>query len=993
MRMLLVVFFVFSSKADANCTGSFSNDIYSEVVPSGRDHDLIEQYKQDAQRIFGKGGIAEKLGLSITPHVAEFVPSTELSLLAVNGRHALGHWKDGEKIVKGALGSMGVLEFVTPGCPTCRSFYMDTTPYIHQLSVMMHVAGHNDFAVNSFYNQIRNSDPIAESLNLFHLMEQLSQHHDPEEVALWYQLLLSASNLQDFPNGTFDDPATFKQSDTTYQPGEKHKVRAPSASVLQSMVENLPHGTPSWKKKMLVHFERMERVYPYVASTKIMNEGWATLMMEMLPAYSPWKHSRHAIEYADLFGAVARPGLTNPYWLGREAWRAVRARFNSRPEINALEQLERDTRFVAYAHELIGQMNDFDFIRFALDERWVHKHNLVLKREVTPEEYDSNLPPPRDPTHRTQHIVVSRDPRKVIDFIANAVANKAMHYPRITLVDLHGLGRNVVELRHEYVRNRPLDLREGVQALYVLSQIYQRPVSLETRAFHKDSEDAYTSIAVRLEVDVNGTFSLNRLEDGEVENPALGEQLEKTELSLSNAVQEMVEEIAVDEDPQDPDQFKLFIKSSESVVDRTIDPAVRMVSHSPTSGRAIQEYVRFVEHRLAKALEEVVKGKRSYKLVGNAVRFKALPKIPAIKFDESLAQKLEDLEAPYPLDINASLRQSGRTHTLAVDIGSSKGLPGERHWGPKPEDGQGQGDRGEEEGEPGDDPGEGAGDSADGMIEIPFEYFAELLETVVKLPNTKPRGGGGDLHDTIKEGGARRPSGEILYERMAGDALALGYKLLADKGIENPLPNEAMSEGFKYLPEQNYVVKDRSKVPGPSVKAVVVFARDMSGSMHGEPNRMATEFFYHMKGLLAHRYDDIEFRFVGFSTVAEEFKEQEYLTSFLNGGTDYGVGLSKSMEILGEYSKNDYDRYLFTLGDFDDFGSSAAATLVPEIAEQLQYSGYVMTTVYDYQSELSEQIKALTSESKYVGYAKIDPDNSSYIGALKDLFNKNEESD
>lgn len=249
-----------------------------EVIPSGRDSDLFQTFQKNVKEILGPNGIAARLGLAVPPHQVEFVPAGELSLLATLGRHAIGHWVDGSQLAQKVYENTGVLEFVTPGCPTCRSFYSDTTSYEHQLSILFHVAGHNDFSVNSTMFRKRNADPIMESLKFYDKVENYYALYGHDEVSRWYQYLESLMYMQDLSRGSFDHPSTFvRPSDAENTPATRMPA-SPTKSILQAMIENLPAGTPSWKKEMLISFEAMNRVYGAYATTKIMNEGWATLM-------------------------------------------------------------------------------------------------------------------------------------------------------------------------------------------------------------------------------------------------------------------------------------------------------------------------------------------------------------------------------------------------------------------------------------------------------------------------------------------------------------------------------------------------------------------------------------------------------------------------------------------------------------------------------------------------------------------------------------------
>jgi hypothetical protein len=72
------------------------------LLASGRDEEIFHTYKEYADFLFSKGGIIERLGLANPPHVLEFMPSGQLSVLASMGRHPIPHFHDGSIIATSA---------------------------------------------------------------------------------------------------------------------------------------------------------------------------------------------------------------------------------------------------------------------------------------------------------------------------------------------------------------------------------------------------------------------------------------------------------------------------------------------------------------------------------------------------------------------------------------------------------------------------------------------------------------------------------------------------------------------------------------------------------------------------------------------------------------------------------------------------------------------------------------------------------------------------
>ncbi len=1034
-------------KHSANCEHFVTGE--SEIIPSGRDTDVVGEYEKAVQAIFAKGGLVDQLGLARPPHQIEFVPSGQLMVLATLGRHAVGHFHDGSILANKAYGSAGVLEFVTPGCPTCRSFYSDTTSLPHQISILFHVAGHNDVAAHSVYARSRNTDPIASSLELYELMESLYLNYDHDEVSQWYQYLLSVSMDQDIARGTFDDPKTFDPVINNGEPPKVEHLRAknpednppnpyrleksikrPSPSLLQAIVTNLPIGAPKWKRDMAVLFEKIYRVYGFYSATKIMNEGWATLMMEVIAGHSPYANDFHNLEWADLLSGVAgRVSLSNPYWLGRECWRLVRDKFNKRGEIVGLTPLERDRRFIEYAHkEIIGHSNDYDFIRMALDENWVFKHKIHLGRPAKFDEIDRSLAAPKPGLE--QKIIVSTNPKRIIDYIARQIADRRYQAPRIMIEDFSGLGRNVVSLRHDVVDNIPLKLPDAAQKLFVLSRILEKPVSLNT-------VEGIDGKQIRIEVEPSGrAFAYDSA-------GVLSVELSK---NLQEAVNEYIDdyEMSVNSDLHSAEAAK-YLPAITELQNSTIKASMALASHAPTAARAMIEYTNMLAKRFTRSLELAMSGKLKKRKTKGGVSFRVMPLIPKFKLDFAAIEALRERLPPSPVDFSTMATNEIRDGD--VDIGSGPGRSGDKYWGPGKKQGQGDGD---DEGDPADsdeneDPNHKQSPGKDpSEVEIPLEIWAKFLAEQIELPNLKPKGGSSEIIDSAKEGATQRPFGDMLYTRMAPKALALGkasyerrgipihgyardalieagktflleskkelsgfseddlvkfgYEALRSKGlpVDGVTNNILLREGFKFIQPGDYVVVDREHTPRPDMNAVIVILMDMSGSTQGWTLKQSKLFTYNLRALLKQKYKGLEFRYVAMDTRAFAFDdEKKFFKANLGGGNDYEVGFRKTEEILEEFPRERWDRYVFGIGDTQDCVSPAdrAITSVRELLEQVEFMGYLHVEDGRWGDTLKNHglyraFEGLEKESPYFRMADITQKEGSDIEALKKIFKK-----
>lgn len=653
---------------DPFCTRAFLGEIPNgpqRVSGSGREQHLLSQYEDAVEHLMGPEGVAARLGIPVPPHEIVFLPSSELALLGTLGRHAIPHEKDGGDLLNRAAGMGGLLEFVTPGCPTCRSFYADTTRFEDQLDVLMHVVGHNHFAMTAWRNRVRNTDPIAESLELADLMVEAMKRHGEEEVRQWYYYIESLSNLQDLWRGSFDAPEKFDLKIGNQNKPLRDRLRhpgSPTSSVLQFISTNLPSSTPEWKIKILQSYERMQRVYGFYASNKIMNEGWATLMEEILAGHSKWATDHHNFQRSALAYAVAgRPSLQNPYWLGREAWRRVRDRFNRRPDIVGLTPLERDRRFIAHAEGYIQQMDDYDFLRFALDETFVRKYSLYLKRKSSQNPWEVNLPPPKDPKHTQLYETTSTSANDVVDWIASKVGSKGRRYPAIQLVDASAYGRNVFAMNHRIEENfgAPLVKGSAAMTMYVMSRILERPVSLTTRIEVKSTRQRplppwfhgfspvparllrayqvveYTLVDARIEVDASGKVSVYRLGPGDDSSVRIQTLMVETTEYMQRFINAYQDEARGNSSEQlwtaQQEKFRGFAKDA---LDANLGRANAIFSHSPTAGKAISLYISAVERILPQKLRLLAEGKIGKKLTPKGgLKVRVLPPTPNFELD------------------------------------------------------------------------------------------------------------------------------------------------------------------------------------------------------------------------------------------------------------------------------------------------------------------------------------------------------------------------
>ncbi|MBL7663924.1 MAG: SpoVR family protein [Bacteriovoracaceae bacterium] len=678
---------------------------------SGRIEDVKDKYLELIRRYTDEGGILDKLGIANPYHEYSFVSSRDIATLASLGRHPIPHAHDGNIVLTQLFASLGVMEFVTPAsfggaCPGSRSFYNDTTSWAEQFSILFHVFGHTDFSENSLFSKIRaldgEADSITKSLELAQKMNEWMKEYGSDEVSLFYQYLLSINFDQDVLKGSFQHPTEFKFDKNNRKP--THPV-APTNNSLQFLVENMPAETPDWKIEMIRLFEQVNRQTVYVIQTKIMNEGWATLMMEIL-AYHGGENSHHEIfSYSKLLSGVAVPDLSNPYFLGREAWRSVRRRFNNRPDIKTLDVFEQDKRFIAHAHQVMREyMDDFNFLKFALDEQWVYQNKLYLKRPAQHHEWNHNLPPSKKQEDDYQWVVTSVDPKEVVKkVVETSGADKRFSFPDVRLKDVYALGNNSVLYEHMPYEGIPLVLEQAVMKTFVLTKIHNKQVSLltimkdERLPGHDGPEDddmffmpkipmppvKLAPVKIRIDVTPDGKVKVYRLADVEIVEDTRqvhlfdelateqqkkhyfdmkdDEELEADEVvdvldeNLSKHLQDVVEFYKEDQRmSMSPALFEKEFPEIRQVIQGIVDTAIKgpisSISGAPTAPDAVLEYTRLVTKRMAKTLEGLKNGTVKGKVTGQGIQVRIMPIIPEWRHDGKAIEEMVNGAVPSPID-------------------------------------------------------------------------------------------------------------------------------------------------------------------------------------------------------------------------------------------------------------------------------------------------------------------------------------------------------
>lgn len=1002
---LAAAFNVYASEDKKNCESQLSGAAsarFFEIIPSDRVPSQAEDYKPYVKELTEPGGVIEKLGIRMTGQIVEFVQGRDLNALTSGtaGGYPVSFYLDGAKVLQSLAPRSGfALEVVYPGPQFQHGFYRDDNPKYQQMSIIDHVLGHNSFAYNSGMAAYRAGQGLLATRELDRTLTTLYNSYNKDEVQRYYLWSLTLVRLLDWygvhyqPSSEFEPKLDIRQFDPLgrSKPKIERHPKAPTENILPAFAANMAPHQPEWKRKILDLLHSSMAFRPALVHSQIMNEGWASIMQEIVPRHTKDNHNfAYWLSASQVMQQEVRPNLQDPYSLGVAGWRRLKERFEERPEIKALAtQLEKDRAFIEYGQdEIIAKMDDEQFLRLACDQVFIDRFKLAIVRKTARGEEDPNLPPPNPPPQKPvmQWRIVTRDAEKVVQGIIDQVVKpKYLYNPRVKLVDFNRPGTGEVELvlNDEVSNELALDIPSLGPALFALSQIIDKPVSLEGMLAPGEHLARYRTV-----VSPTGELRVYKISEDKSEQPD-----EQLSMLLGVYLKAYLEDLYMD----DLDEREQILSGSQSMRELANQTMAKMIEdspydsllvHAPNVAGAIMEYKTMIERRMLKALELAQKDSTRLKMVNGQPRIRALPSIVAIQFDDEYMEKALKEKRGAPVDVRMDVPSSGAFGDYQGGdgrVGGIDGNPGDRFWGPSNPNGEGSGKK------PGEDPADPS------WVDIPPDLYSKFLGEKVKLPvlNRKP----GKSRVTKYKPGKKmsRMFGQMLPSEIAENAFKRGISEALAEGRDPFVDTDQLfDEGFALMQPRDFVVKSKTPTKKPEVKAVVTFILD--GSASNEPYMEAFKrFVFDIETLIAANYRGFAFEYVIFDTKAHVLKDKkEFFRSELGGGTIYHVGIDKTKWLFGEkYPRNAWDRYTFLMGDMEDFSPEKAFASIKGLLEESEYFGTIAGLHGEESDAIVELLRLIRNESRSnnaVGVTVLDKDGSYRIEHIREVL-RNEEDE
>ncbi len=970
-----------------------------------------------------------KLGVPTPPHQIIFAPEQQLNILTATGVLPMPHAISGAEIYRAISSgnSLGVLEFAWPGgqptsfngCATCRSYYSNMTSMRDNRPIYLHVGGHNHIFMKSHLMRKRNIDPIAASEALAKELESQYEREGFEKVSLFFQYLYVANELQDYVDGTFDDPeelspiaSAMKEVEIKKAEGnwsflnkDKKELRAPwekSPSVLQYMVNNLSSRIPAYKRELLKKFELTNRVYPAVVQQKFVHEGWATFLMMLGQKHGPWTTDRDVWDFARLIQGVVGPRIKidQPYSFGVRGYYHLYQRFMRQPHLAGLTDLAKDILFVKEIDKLVETMTDADFVARVVDDEFVNTHELSLVRQGTQEELihvwqelaAKGVPEDKWP----KGVVISRSAERIRRHIIRKVGMK--NNPSMAVVNPNLANPFQLNLEHRVIEDAPLEPISAAQVFFAQTQVTEMPVSatflLSDRWLKPGSKAKATgTVPVRLEVIPDGRIRIFKRNTIDL----LAKDPQEEELTeLSEALRGAIELYKTDQGFSFSDKVleedqkrweQMFPKlMEEEIAKANIKPLEGLVDYAPTAARAIMLFSQLVKARFAKQMDAAFQGKLKLKFGPKGVKLPLIPMTPHLQYDREHLQAMAENQPLAPMD-TIKHRLSSLQVPHDVDDGSLIGPVGGSVGDPvQIPPGGGGGGGGSQEGD---------GDNSN-EVTIPTELYRRLLALHFEIPNPRETDGEVPLMKTIRMGERRDPSEEPLWDKMTADALVKGLVARRARGESGGIAKVSLAdvirEGFGKLDEDDYIIRSKREIPIPSFDAVVVVNVDLTGSMQGHRLELARNYVYNVRELFKAIYPEVRFHYVGFDSSAKEYSEKEIWEAYRGGGTYYAPPAKLTREILAKYPMGRWNHYVLFVGDGELFDLEKFMGEFTELQKTLQYFALLVSRDEgdpdpSDSGGLRQALRAYKSKWKWIGATQINDQNEIFRG-LGDLFPK-----
>ncbi|MBI5299345.1 MAG: SpoVR family protein [Deltaproteobacteria bacterium] len=450
---------------------------------------------------------AKDFGLDFFEVIFEVLDWNQVNMVASYGGfpNRYPHWRFGmeyERLSKSyEYGLSKIYEMVINNDP-CYAYLLHSNSLVDQKMVMAHVYGHCDFFKNNLYFANTNRKMMDDMANHRTRIVRVIDRLGMDKVESFIDACLSLENLIDYnllmdaksqtepeqeihPDSVrlrskpymekFINPPEFLAAERLKLEEEAkarhHIPEKPQKDILGFLLKQAP--LEHWEADALSIIREETYYFAPQGQTKVINEGWATLVHSKIMTEKALKPSE-LIDYADHHsGTVAmQPGQINPYKIGLELLRNIEERWNKGQfgkeysECNDMREKKNWDRKLGLGREKIFEVrkfyNDVMFIDEFLTPEFCAEHKMfVYAFNVSADRYE----------------IATREFEKIKQQLLFQLTN--FGYPIINVVDGNYKNRSELLLKHNH-EGADLKMDWAKETLKALFRIWKRPVRIET---------------------------------------------------------------------------------------------------------------------------------------------------------------------------------------------------------------------------------------------------------------------------------------------------------------------------------------------------------------------------------------------------------------------------------------------------------------------------------------------------------------------------------
>ncbi len=445
-----------------------------------------------------------KFKLDPFPTRFEVVPATvmyEVGSYALPGRYS--HWTFGKAYHKMKtmydFGLSKIYEVVINSNPS-YAFLLENNSLLQNKLVIAHVLGHVDFFKNNVYFSQTNRRMIDDAATHARRINEYEFKYGRKVVEDFLDAVLSIEEHIDpnffikkqreekkpgeekqhrLPEDPYDALTSTQEREARDKAeAAKHKDQKmePEKDLVWFISQHSPKLQPWQRDVMSMIHDEMLYFVPQM-QTKIINEGWASLMHSRIMRELDLPDHEH-MEFAELHSGVVSPhrNQLNPYYLGYTILEDIERRWNEPTQEEQEKFGRKPGEGWAKLLEVRETENDISLLRNYLTEELCEKLDLFVYELVEEEEWT----------------ITEKRWQKVRDQLVANMTN--FGFPYIEVTDGDYRGNRELYLHHRF-EGAELDVRYARKVLEYVHKLWGRPVHLETvveeeqRVMRFDGED------------------------------------------------------------------------------------------------------------------------------------------------------------------------------------------------------------------------------------------------------------------------------------------------------------------------------------------------------------------------------------------------------------------------------------------------------------------------------------------------------------------------